>query len=105
MKGILMRISLKIFFRSFVVVGGVMSTIAMADSIKVSVNGMVCGFCVQGITKKLNGTDAVENVKVDLDKKLVSFSIPAGKKLDDETIKKLITESGYTVVKLEREKQ
>jgi mercuric ion binding protein len=100
-----MKNSFKILFRSFVVVGGMMSTIAMADAIKISVNGMVCGFCVQGITKKLNSTDAVENVKVDLDKKLVTFNIPAGKKLDDEVIKKIITESGYTVVKLEREKQ
>jgi copper chaperone CopZ len=86
-------------------VGGFMVQSALADTIKVSVNGMVCGFCVQGITKKLNNTQAVENINVDIEKKIVSFRTITGKRLDDEDIKKVITDSGYTVVKIEREKQ
>lgn len=89
-----------------VLLGGIfMSSSAFADAVKVSVNGMVCGFCAQGITKKLNGTQAVEKVHVDLEKKIVSFNTISGKQFDDESIKKLITDAGYTVVKIEREKQ
>lgn len=81
-----------------------MSSNAFADSIKVTVNGMVCGFCAQGITKKLNNTQSVEKVNVDLEKKIVTFNTLPGKQLDDEAIKKLITDAGYTVVAVERQK-
>jgi len=86
-------------------IGGlIVSGSALADDVKVSVNGMVCGFCAQGITKKLNKTEAVEKVNVDLEKKVVSFSTLAGKQLDDAAITKLITDAGYAVVKIERSK-
>lgn len=89
---------------SSLALGVLMSGIAFADDVKVSVNGMVCGFCAQGITKKLNKTEAVEKVNVDLEKKVVSFSTLAGKQLDDAAITKLITDAGYAVVKIERSK-
>jgi len=95
----------KFVISAFVFLGGIMSLHAHADVVKVSVNGMVCGFCAQGITKKLNNTQAVEKVNVDLEKKIVSFETLAGKPFDDEAIKKLITEAGYAVVKIERTKQ
>ncbi|MEN9810633.1 MAG: hypothetical protein RLZZ488_2200 [Pseudomonadota bacterium] len=89
---------------SSLALGVLMSGIAFADDVKVSVNGMVCGFCAQGITKKLNKTEAVEKVNVDLEKKVVSFSTLAGKQFDDAAITKLITDAGYSVVKIERSK-
>lgn len=82
-----------------------MQSVALADSVQVNVNGMVCGFCAQGITKKLNNTQSVEKVNVDLEKKIVSFETIQGKQIDDEAIKKLITDAGYTVVKIERNKK
>lgn len=90
---------------AFVTLGVFMQSVALADSVQVNVNGMVCGFCAQGITKKLNNTQAVEKVNVDLEKKIVSFETIEGKQFDDEAIKKLITDAGYTVVKIERNKK
>lgn len=85
--------------------GGILlSSIASADQIKVNVNGMVCGFCAQGINKKLEKTGLVEKIKVDLENKTVSFATLPGKEFNDEGITKLITEAGYTVVKITREK-
>lgn len=84
--------------------GIVLSSAAFADLVKVSVNGMVCGFCAQGITKKLENTGLLEKINVDLEKKIVSFSTLPGKQFDDSSVTKLITEAGYTVVKIEREK-
>ncbi len=88
----------------FLFAGGLMSSMAHADNVKVTVNGMVCGFCAQGITKKLTKTESVEKINVDLESKIVSFSEIKGKEFKDEDIKKLLTEAGYTVVKIEREK-
>lgn len=88
----------------FLITGAFMSAPALADNVKVSVNGMVCGFCAQGISKKLNKTEAVEKINVDLESKIVSFSIIKGKSLEDETIKKLLTEAGYSVVGIQRKK-
>ncbi|MEY4065121.1 MAG: hypothetical protein RIR26_1329 [Pseudomonadota bacterium] len=85
--------------------GWIVNNTAFADTVKVSVNGMVCGFCAQGITKKLNSTQAVENVKVDLENKLVTFNTLPGKTFDDAALSKLITDSGYTIVKIERNKK
>jgi copper chaperone CopZ len=84
--------------------GLVITSTAFADLVKVSVNGMVCGFCAQGITKKLENTGLLEKINVDLEKKIVSFSTLPGKQFDDSSVTKLITEAGYTVVKIEREK-
>jgi copper chaperone CopZ len=84
--------------------GLVITSTAFADLVKVSVNGMVCGFCAQGITKKLENTVLLEKINVDLEKKIVSFSTLPGKQFDDSSVTKLITEAGYTVVKIEREK-
>jgi hypothetical protein len=67
-----MKNTIRFFAQISLILGGVLVTqTVLADDVKVSVNGMVCGFCAQGITKKLNKTEAVEDVKVDLENKLV----------------------------------
>ena len=39
-----------------------------ANSVKVTVNGMVCAFCAQGIEKRISKMDATKDVFVDLKK-------------------------------------
>lgn len=77
---------------------------AQAETVKVQVNGMVCSFCAQGITKKFQAVSAVDSVKVDLDKKEVAIALKKDKSLTDAEIEKMIKESGYVVVKTERQK-
>ncbi len=74
----------------------------LAETVLVSVNGMVCGFCVQAITKKVQALNEVEKVNVDLDNKKVTIDIKEGQTVDDPTITKVITEAGYKVVSIER---
>ena len=74
------------------------------EKISVQAKGMVCAFCAQGIEKKLKAIDGVSNIKVSLETKNIDFSVKEGSKLPDETIKKILTESGYEVVKIERNK-
>jgi copper chaperone CopZ len=75
---------------------------AFAESVKVEVNGMVCGFCAQGITKKLMASGAIAKVDVDLDAKVVSIEVAKDKTIDDKTLTSIIVDSGYQVVKITR---
>ena len=77
---------------------------ALAETIKASVNGLVCSFCATGIEKTFRKQPAVADVKVDLDQKLVTVNTKSGQNLDDATITTLLTDSGYSVTHIEREK-
>lgn len=46
--------------------------------IKVSVKGMVCGVCAQGIEKKFKAEPAVQKVEVSLENKLVTLDLKDG---------------------------
>jgi len=75
---------------------------AFADTIKVSVNGLVCAFCASGIEKTFKKISAVSNIDVDLEKKLVTIITKPSEKLDDKTVTKLITDAGYQVTNIAR---
>ena len=81
-----------------------LGTVAYASptEVNVSVNGMVCGFCAQGISKKFSKEPAVETVKVSLENKLVTLKIKDGKEISDETITTVLKDSGYSVSKIDR---
>ena len=72
-----------------------------AESVKATVNGMVCAFCAQGIEKSLSKMDATKSVFVDLKKKVVAVESKDGKTLDRKAIASAIVDAGYDVVKME----
>lgn len=78
---------------------------AFAETAKVVVNGMVCAFCAQGIKKTFAKEPAVENVEVDMEKKIVTVKLRKGQNLDDEKIQAIIRDSGYATVRIERTAQ
>lgn len=79
------------------------ATVAQAaETINVGVNGMVCSFCAQGLTKKFLEEPAVESVDVSLKKKNVRVTLKEGETLSDQTIKDVVGWAGYTVSKIER---
>jgi copper chaperone CopZ len=80
---------------------GLFSSAYAAESVRVTVNGMVCAFCAQGIEKRLSALPATKAVFVDLKNKVVAVEPKDGQKLDTQTISTEITEAGYDVVKLE----
>lgn len=82
----------------------VLPVIAQAKPISIQVKGMVCGFCAQGIEKKFKALPEVEKVHVSLETKLVAVDTKEGKDVTDDQIKKIVTDSGYEVVKIERAK-
>jgi copper chaperone CopZ len=72
-----------------------------AESIKATVNGMVCSFCAQGIEKTLLKMPQTKAVFVDLKKKIVAVEAKDGQTLDGKKISAEIKDAGYDVVKLE----
>jgi copper chaperone CopZ len=75
-----------------------------ADTIKAKINGMVCGFCATGIEKTFKAQPEVKAINVDLENKLVTVTTREGKTLDDAKLRKLIINSGYSIVSINRSK-
>ncbi len=71
------------------------TTVVHADTIEMTVNGLVCGFCAQGIEKTLRKNDATEDVLVSLEKRLVAVATKPGANISDETLRGLLKDAGY----------
>lgn len=72
-----------------------------ADTLKVTVNGMVCAFCAQGIEKRIAKMGATKELLVDLKNKTIAVEAKDGQTLDGKAITAEIVDAGYEVVKLE----
>ena len=75
---------------------------AAAKDISISVNGMVCGFCAQGIEKKFKALPQVKSVEVSLEKKLVKVVTKDNQDIDDAKINEILREAGYNIDKISR---
>ena len=75
---------------------------AKKNSVNVEVNGMVCDFCARALEKVFLFIQEVAAIDVDLDNGKISINFNDGANLEDSTIQKLVTNSGYDVVKINR---
>ena len=76
---------------------------AQADTIRASVDGLVCSFCATGIEKSFQANPDVSNIKVDLDQKLVTITTEGHNDLSDASVTKTITDAGYKVTNISRD--
>jgi mercuric ion binding protein len=81
------------------------SSLASAKTIEMDVNGLVCAFCAQGIEKSLKGFPATDEVFVSLEHRIVAVQLKDGADIDDATLRKAITDAGYTIVAIRRTDQ
>ena len=71
---------------------------AVEDSrVEVTVKGMVCSFCAQGIEHNLRRLALTQAVSVDLKQHRVTISVKPGAVVDDQQIRKAIRDSGFDV--------
>ena len=91
------------YLLTFIIIFSLTAAVS-ADTIKATVNGMVCGFCATGIEKTFGAQPEVKSVNVDLENKLVTIETKQGRTLDDARIKKLLGNAGYSVVAFARQK-
>lgn len=73
-----------------------------ANNITVEVNGLVCDFCAQAVEKVFGKDKAVKAIDVNLSERYVKIDLNEGLDITDEKVTKLITDSGYDVVKITR---
>jgi mercuric ion binding protein len=69
--------------------------LAVTTEYSIRVDGLACPYCAYGIEKKLNEIDGVKFIGMDLEKGIVtvkSYDV----KLDDEQLKQLFQDSGFT---------
>jgi len=78
---------------------------AQAETVKLTVHGMVCSFCAQGIEKRLGALPQTQAVYVNLDRKLVAVEAKAGQHFDQALLRAEIKEAGYEVVQAEASDQ
>lgn len=66
----------------------------------IDINGMVCDFCAQGISKTFSKKlPNITDLSVDLDKKQVRFQ--SDKPIDQNKIEKLIKNAGYDMTNIQ----
>jgi mercuric ion binding protein len=73
-----------------------------AATIEMTVNGLVCAFCAQGIEKKLKKFPATAEVVVSLEHRLVAVSLRDGQDIPDADLRRALTDAGYTVKAISR---
>ena len=75
---------------------------AQADTVKITVKGMVCSFCAQGIKRTISGKPGVESVDVNLETKMVTVVTKKGAVVSDAELSQNIVDSGFEVITIER---
>jgi len=67
----------------------------MADNVTLNVSGMTCSHCSNSVRKAVEGIEGTSNIRVDLEKKKVTFNIADNRII--EKVKSAITSEGYKV--------
>ena len=91
-------------FVTFIISLGICS-LAAADTIKATIKGRACDLCASAIEKMFRAQPEVKTVDVDLGNKLITIQTKHGQTIDDARIRKLLSDAGYSVVAVAREKQ
>lgn len=76
--------------------------VAQAGTIEMKVNGLVCGFCAQGIEKTLRKNPATADVVVSLENRLVAVATKDGQDIADGELTKALQDAGYDVKSITR---
>jgi cation transport ATPase len=76
--------------------------VASAKTVEMDVNGLVCAFCAQGIEKTMKGFPATDGVLVSLEHRIVAVHLKEGQDIADATLRKAITDAGYSLVAVRR---
>jgi copper chaperone CopZ len=75
---------------------------ANAGTIEMTVNGLVCGFCAQGIEKTFRKDPATADVIVNLEHKLVAIETKAGADISDDALRAALKDAGYDIKEIRR---
>ena len=60
-----------------------------------SIEGMMCEHCEAHVKKALEALDAIESAVTSHEKKTAVVTLKAGAQLDEEAVKKAVSDAGY----------
>ncbi len=66
------------------------------DQYRITVDGLGCPFCTYGLEKKFKTFKEIDDVNIDMETGLFTFSYPASEPLSVETVEKQVELAGYT---------
>ena len=72
-----------------------------ATGLKLSVNGMVCAFCAQGIEARLKKMPETADLYINLKQKVVAVEAKPGQQLAIDKVRAEVVEAGYEVTQAE----
>ena len=72
-------------------------TLAAPTQYELSVDGLACPFCAYGIEKKLNATDGVENIFIDINAGTVTVTMAESASMSEDTAKQIVKDAGFTL--------
>ena len=87
---------------AFLLLALLAATGARAATIELTVNGLVCGFCAQGIEKTLRRNAATDDVFVSLENRLVAVATKPDTDIADDVLRKALKDAGYDVKAIAR---
>jgi len=67
-----------------------------SNKVQVNIEGLSCSFCAYGLEKSIKDLDGAGNVKIDIEKGLLTFSLTGSKGISEEKIRKVVKEAGFT---------
>jgi len=70
---------------------------ATGTQYNIRVDGLACPFCAYGIEKKFIKTEGADSVDIDFQKGLVIVKTREGKTFNEEKLKEIINDSGFTM--------
>ncbi len=75
----------------------VATSLASADTIEMTVHGLVCGFCATGVEKTLRKNPATQDVVISLEHRLVAVTTRPGTDIADAALREALQDAGYDV--------
>lgn len=73
------------------------TAVASADTIEMTVHGLVCGFCATGVEKTLRKNPATQDVVISLEHRLVAVTTRPGTDIADDALRQALQDAGYDV--------
>ncbi len=68
------------------------------DFFEVKVDGLGCPFCAYGLEKKFKELEGIDDVKIEMETGVMTFSYPAADSLQMDRVEQQVDAAGYTAV-------
>ncbi|MBT7942679.1 MAG: heavy-metal-associated domain-containing protein [Alphaproteobacteria bacterium] len=65
------------------------------------VDGLACPFCAYGVEKNILSLDGVAKLEIDMEGGFITVVMKTGNRLDEDTAKRVVGDSGFTLRRFE----